>query len=75
MMKKYGLGGSELLFQAPTKSQIVPQFLDECTIAGHYYALPFMRSTEACYINKDYVEALGYTLSGNTDLGFYLGSL
>lgn len=60
--EKYGLGGNELLFQAPTKSQIVPQFLDECTIAGHYYALPFMRSTEACYINKDYVEALGYTL-------------
>ena len=23
---------------------------------------PIMRSTEACYINKTYVEALGYTL-------------
>ncbi len=62
--ENYGLGGSALNFQSPEKSQIVPQFLDECTIAGHYYALPFMRSTEACYINgdKDYVEALGYTL-------------
>lgn len=60
--EKYGMGGSQLLFQAPEKDRIVPQFLDECTIAGHYYALPFMRSTEACYINKDYVEALGYTL-------------
>ncbi len=60
--EKYGLGGSQLLFEAPEKSRIVPQFLDECVIGGHYYAVPFMRSTEACYINKDYVEALGYTL-------------
>ena len=60
--KSYGLGGSELLFDAPDQSQIVPQFLEECRIGGHYYALPYMRSTEACYINVDYVEALGYTL-------------
>ncbi|HIX16656.1 MAG TPA: extracellular solute-binding protein [Candidatus Hungatella pullicola] len=58
----YGLGGSALLFQSPDQSQIVPQFLEECSIGGHYYALPFMRSTEACYINKTYVEALGYTI-------------
>ena len=56
--KSYGLGGSELLFDAPDQSQIVPQFLEECRIGGH----PYMRSTEACYINVDYVEALGYTL-------------
>ena len=29
---------------------------------GAHYALPFMRSTEVCYINKDYVEQLGYEL-------------
>ena len=58
----YGLGGSELLFQSPEQSQIVSQFLEECMIDGHYYALPYMRSTEACYINKDFVEALGYTV-------------
>ena len=29
---------------------------------AHCYAMPFMRSTEACYINKTYVEKLGYTL-------------
>lgn len=58
----YGLGGSELLFDGPKEEEIVPQFLEECQIGGHYYALPFMRSTEACYINVDYVEALGYTL-------------
>ena len=60
--EKYGLGGSELLFDGPTQEEIVPQFLEECSIEGAYYAVPYMRSTEACYINKTYVEALGYTL-------------
>ena len=60
--EKYGLGGSEVAFDAPTKDEIVPQFLEECRLGGHTYALPYMRSTEACYINKTYVEALGYTL-------------
>ena len=60
--KNYGLGGSELRFDAPTKSEVVPAFLKECTIGGVCYALPYMRSTEACYINKTFVEALGYTL-------------
>ena len=60
--EKYGLGGSEVLFDAPTKEEIIPQFLEECAFDGHYYAIPYMRSTEACYINKTYVEKLGYTL-------------
>ncbi|MBP3544426.1 MAG: extracellular solute-binding protein [Lachnospiraceae bacterium] len=60
--EKYGLGGSEVRFDAPTKEEIIPQFLEECSFAGHYYAMPYMRSTEACYINKTYVEELGYTL-------------
>lgn len=58
--KKYGLGGSEVRFDAPIVSEIVPKFLEECKIDGYYYALPYMRSTEACYINKTYVERLGY---------------
>ena len=60
--EKYGLAGSEVLFDAPAKEEIIPQFLEECAFGGHYYAVPFMRSTEACYINKTYVEALGYTV-------------
>jgi multiple sugar transport system substrate-binding protein len=60
--EKYGLGGSEVRFDSPTEEEIIPQFLDECSFAGHYYAVPYMRSTEACYVNKTYVEALGYTL-------------
>lgn len=58
----YGLSGSEVRFDAPTKEEVVPKFLEECSIDGSYYALPFMRSTEACYVNKTYVEKLGYTL-------------
>lgn len=60
--EKYGLGGSEVRFDAPVSGEIIPQFLEECAFSGHYYALPYMRSTEACYVNKTYVEALGYTL-------------
>ena len=60
--EKYGLGGSELRFDGPRKDEIVPEFLSECVLEGHYYALPFMRSTEACYVNKTFVEKLGYEL-------------
>ena len=59
---RYGLGGSELLFDSPSQDQIVPEFLAECQFQDIYYAIPFMRSTEACYVNKTYVEKLGYTL-------------
>lgn len=60
--KKYGLGGSEVRFDAPGRDEIIPQFLEECSFAGSHYALPYMRSTECCYINKTYVEKLGFTL-------------
>ncbi len=56
----YGLGGSALAYDGPTKDEIIPQFLSECAFAGGVYALPYMRSTEALYINRDFVEALGY---------------
>ncbi|MBQ6365674.1 MAG: extracellular solute-binding protein [Oscillospiraceae bacterium] len=59
---RYGLGGSEVRFDAPTKDEVVPEFLQECRINGVCYALPYMRSTEACYVNKTAVEALGYEL-------------
>ncbi|MBQ2895814.1 MAG: extracellular solute-binding protein [Oscillospiraceae bacterium] len=60
--KSYGLGGRELRFDGPAQDEIVPRFLSECAFSGHYYALPYMRSTEACYVNKTYVEALGFEL-------------
>ena len=57
---RFGLGGSELRFDSPKQEEIVPEFLNECILDGKYYALPYMRSTEALYINKDLVEKLGY---------------
>ncbi|MBE6536798.1 MAG: extracellular solute-binding protein [Ruminococcaceae bacterium] len=59
---KYGLGGSAVKFDSVKKDEIVGKFLNECVIDGKHYALPFLRSTEACYINKTYVEKLGYTV-------------
>lgn len=56
----YGLGGSELRFDGPAREEIVPEFLAEGIIAGQQYAMPYMRSTEAVYINQDFVQALGY---------------
>jgi len=60
--EKYGLGGSELRFDSPTQDEIIPQFLNECIVNGSHYAIPYMRSTEACYVNKTMVEALGFEL-------------
>ncbi len=59
---RFGLGGSEVRFEGPARGEIIPQFLDECAFSGATYALPYMRSTEALYVNKTYVEALGYEL-------------
>ena len=58
--EKYGFGGNDLKYEAPTREEMIPEFLDGCIVEGKYYAVPYMRSTEACYINKTYVEALGY---------------
>lgn len=58
----YGLGGREIRFDAPTLAEMIPEFLGECELNGHTYAVPYMRSTEMCYINKTYVERLGYTV-------------
>ncbi len=59
---EYGLGGTQVRFDAPTEDELIDKFLDECFFGGYYYAVPFVRSTEACYVNKTYVEALGYEL-------------
>lgn len=66
----YGLGGSEVLFDSPSVEEIIPSFLEECKVNGSYYAIPYMRSTEACYINKTYVEALGFTVPDNLTWDF-----
>lgn len=60
--EQYGFGGSEVRYESVKQEEIIPQFLQEGMIDGQFYAIPYMRSTEACYVNKTYVEALGYTL-------------
>ncbi|MBO6157954.1 MAG: extracellular solute-binding protein [Firmicutes bacterium] len=58
----YGFDGFSLKYDGPSQSEMVPQFLKECMIGSSTYAIPFMRSTEALYINQTYVEKLGYTV-------------
>jgi multiple sugar transport system substrate-binding protein len=57
---EYGLGGRKVKFDSVRAEEIVPQFLQECRIGDAHYALPYMRSTEACYVNRTYVEKMGY---------------
>ena len=58
--ERYGFGGSEVRFDSPGYSEIIPEFLNEGVLFDHNYAIPFMRSTEALYINETYVNKLGY---------------
>lgn len=60
--EEYGLGGSKIKFDSPKREELVEKFVEECRLDGVLYALPYMRSTEACYVNKTYVEKLGYEL-------------
>lgn len=60
--ENYGFGGRELLFDSPSEEELISKFLEECSLNGRHYAIPFMRSTESCYINKTYVETLGYSI-------------
>lgn len=60
--EQYGLGGSQLRFDGVRRDEIISDFLAEGQLDSHQYALPFMRSTEACYINKTLLESLGFTL-------------
>jgi len=58
----FGFGGKELRYDGPRADELVPEFMAECRIGGISYAVPYMRSTEACYINKTMLEKLGYEL-------------
>ena len=58
----YGFGGKELLFDGPGPDELIDKFMEEGFFDGHQYDLPFMRSSEALYINKDMVNKLGYEI-------------
>ena len=51
-----GYPGGQYVVQNPPSEPLSTEEMDAV------YALPYMRSTDACYINKTYVEKLGYTL-------------
>lgn len=56
---KYGLGGKELLFNAPKSTDFIEKYMDEGLVradgASYMYTLPFMRSTECLYTNKTWL--------------------
>lgn len=60
--ENYGMSGSSIKFDNVKKEEVVQKYLEECFFENHYYAMPFMRSTEACYVNEDYVKKLGFEL-------------
>lgn len=53
--EKYGMGGSALRYLSVRKDEVIQKFLEECIIQDKYCILPFMRSTEALYVNKTYL--------------------
>ena len=59
---RFGFGGSEIRYDGPDADEVIGKFLDECAIGGIHYAIPFMRSTEACYVNVTMLESMGYAL-------------
>ncbi|MCR5301875.1 MAG: ABC transporter substrate-binding protein [Lachnospiraceae bacterium] len=60
--ERYGLAGADVKFSSPAKGEVIERFLDECILDGEHYAIPFMRSSEALYINADLVRSLGYDI-------------
>lgn len=56
--KSYGLDGTDLKYTAVGKDNIYTKFFEEGNINGTYYTLPYVRSSEALYINQDYLKQL-----------------
>ena len=59
---EYGLGGTKIKYQSVKKEEVISKFLEEGKVGGVQYTLPFVRSSEALYINKTYVESLGFEI-------------
>lgn len=59
---KFGFGGSSILYPSIQRSDLIDKFIDELIIDGMYYAIPFVRSSEATYINEDIVKELGFSI-------------
>ena len=57
---KFGLGGSSVRYETPSGQEIPAQFTDDCRIGGNLVALPFLRTSEICYVNETFVRELGF---------------
>ena len=66
---QYGLGGNKLLFESPSISEFVLEYLMEGYIKmdgiEKLYSLPFMRSTECLYVNKPWLIDHGFEIPEN----------
>lgn len=60
--EKFGFGGSEVKFDSVKEDELIDKFMDELVINDKQYALPFVRSSEATYVNKNLVNELGFEL-------------
>lgn len=58
----YGLGGCKIRFNSVKREEINSRYLEECIIQNKYTILPFMRSSEALYVNKTYLLNNGFTI-------------
>ncbi len=58
----YGFGGDKLRYDGPDADEMIGKYLNECIVNGAHWAIPFMRSTEALYVNESMLHKLGYTL-------------
>ena len=58
----YGLGGSEIKYPAIQREDLFENYLNELVIDNTQYGIPFMRSSEALYINKTMYDELGLTM-------------
>lgn len=59
---KYGFGGSMVKFDGISENGVAEKFLEEGIIDNTQYTIPFMRSSEACYVNATLVRSLGFEI-------------
>jgi multiple sugar transport system substrate-binding protein len=57
----YGFGGAKLNFDSVKQDELITKFMDECKLYDTTYLIPFMRSSEACYVNKTIIDSIAST--------------
>ncbi len=54
----YGFGGAKILYESVKQEELIGKFMEECKLYGSTYLIPFMRSSEACYVNKTIIDSI-----------------